>query len=203
MNNTFNLQMFQLPLHVWEGDNLINISDFNMNSIFDIYNFYNLINIDIDFIFVSVIVVTSLGSFIFLIRDNIFKRFIEFIKFKNIITNINDKKGFGLVMILKYLDVQIPGEEAEPILNLAFVMFSFSLLGLFSFISIIGYLLTILVLNNKNLEEKINSRPRIKKMVEFYKKTTLLYIGIDIIFCLLIFLFFIFYGLFILGIILK
>jgi hypothetical protein len=113
--------------------------------------------------------------------------------------NINNTKSFGLPIILNYLGITIPGDDAEPIINLAFSVFTLSLVGLF-FFSIVGYLFSILILNNKNLEEKINSRPLIKKSVEYYKKSSLFFIGIDIIFCIFIFLFLIFNSLFILGI---
>lgn len=93
-----------------DGDTLINISDFNINSIFEFYNNYNLSNIDIIIIFVSVIVLLSLAIASFIFFSKIDKVLIDISKFKNIINkykimdNINDKKSFGLAIILKYLE---------------------------------------------------------------------------------------------------
>ena len=194
MNKTLNLDMNHFGT-------FITSSDLNLDTIDSLNNFCNIINTENIFIFMSVIVV-SLGSLILFsnrMGDKI-KLFIDFRKFILMKNKVNNTKSFGLPIILNYLGVTIPGDEAEPIINLAFSVFTLSLIGLFCFLSIVGYLLSILIITNKYLEEKINSRPLFKKLVEYYKKSTLIYIGIDIIFCIFIFLFLIFNSLFILGI---
>jgi len=115
---------------------------------------------------------------------------------------IKSRNSFSYIIILNLLGIKLP-EESGPIIDYAFSMFSLSLIGLLCFLNIVGYLTTILIINNKIFENKIESRPFIKKMVEYYKKSSLIYVGIEIILCLVIFIFLIINSLIVLGAILK
>lgn len=108
-------------------------------------------------------------------------------------------KSFSYILILNLLGVKLD-EGSEPIFEYAFSVFTLSLVGIFSFFSIIGYLISILVLNNRNIENKINSNRISKKLIEYYKKTSLLFVIIEIILCLFVFIILILNSLFILGI---
>jgi hypothetical protein len=109
------------------------------------------------------------------------------------------RKSFLYPLLLSYLGVSIPS-EAEPVLNYAFSVFTLSLIGLFCFINIMGYTLGIYYLEKLKIEDKTSSNRLLLKILKYFKRTSFLFLIIEIVLCLIVFLFLIVTSLFILGI---
>jgi hypothetical protein len=85
-----------------------------------------------------------------------------------------------LKYILQVLDVKIP-EGSEQITNYAFGVFIFSLIALLAFINVLGYFLSLHLVQRYDI---INKYPKLKFIVNYYEKSTLLFILIETIFCI-------------------
>jgi len=98
--------------------------------------------------------------------------------------NDKDKKdnliqSFTLPFILSNLDINIP-ENASSLTNVSYGVFLLSLIALFCFINILGYFIAYILVLRGDYENKY---PRLKWYINFYKKTTILSLIIEIIFC--------------------
>lgn len=70
--------------------------------------------------------------------------------------------------------------EAEPTLNLSFNMLILSLIVLFSLIDIMGYFISIYLINKYDVEKMY---PRFSKYIRYFEKSRLYFIVIEIIIC--------------------
>ena len=98
--------------------------------------------------------------------------------------------SFSLPLILSYLDINIP-EGSSSITNLSYAVFLLSLIGLFCFINVIFFLLVYIIIQKGNYENKY---PKLKFLINIYKKNTLIYVAIEAFLCLICFLILIFYS---------
>ena len=88
--------------------------------------------------------------------------------------------SFSLPLILSKLDINVTDLDSK-FTHLSYGIFTLSLIGLLCFINIIGYMAVYIFLQEKDYETKY---PRLKKIINYYKKSSLVYIGIEILLCL-------------------
>ena len=112
--------------------------------------------------------------------------------------NLNYNKSFFLPIILNYLNIEIP-DDALPIINFSFGIFLLAIIALLCFLNVVGYLSAIILLNKykDNIEIKY---PRLKKFLLYFENTSLVYVLIDGILCIIFLLSIIFSCLRMLGI---
>lgn len=98
----------------------------------------------------------------------------------------NKKKNLKIVnnflpftLILSKLDVNIP-ENASSLLQLSYGVFLLSLIALVCFINILGYFIAYILVLRGDYENKY---PRLKWYINYYKKTTIIYLILEIVFC--------------------
>lgn len=101
------------------------------------------------------------------------------------------KNSFTFAILLSYLDLNIP-EDAKPISHFSVGILILSLLLLFSFTNVIGYLCSILLLKHYKIGDKY---PKLRKILTYFEKTTIFWIIIDgitgyIVLFMIIFFFF-------------
>ena len=104
-----------------------------------------------------------------------------------ILLNNNNKNkfqyGFYLPFILSNLGVDVYSIEVS---DFSYAILIISVIALYSFINIIGYMLSYIFIQNRDYENKY---PNLKKFVGYYKKSSLIFITIEVIIgliCLLI-----------------
>lgn len=94
-------------------------------------------------------------------------------------SNFNNNKkysqSFLFPIILNYLGLSLP-ENSEPIVQYVFGVIILSLIAILSFINVLAYLIIMYSMNHYNLEEKY---PKLKRIINYYKNTTLLFVIIE------------------------
>jgi len=133
------------------------------------------------------------------ILNNINKFKKKFYFFKNLNKN-KSLKSFNILFLLNLFNVEIP-DSTEPILGFAFSVFTLLLIALVSFINILGYFSALYLLNNNNFKNKISKYTRVIKVLQYFEKSSLIIIGIEVFFVLASLIFLIILSLIILGII--
>lgn len=91
------------------------------------------------------------------------------------------KYCYIIPFIFKTLGSEI-SPEAEPIISFSFNIFILSLIALICFINIIGYFISIYLLEKYKVEEKF---PKYYKLMMYYKKRNIFFVIIEIIICFL------------------
>ena len=82
------------------------------------------------------------------------------------------------------LNIDLP-EDASHTVKFAFGIFLLSLVCLFNFINIVGYLTSIILINKYNIEERY---PKYSKLIRYFEKSSLFFVvfeGIMFIFFML------------------
>jgi putative copper export protein len=108
------------------------------------------------------------------------KIILQIIKMKLPSNRINYSKSFSLTFILNQLDINIT-DNASSLLQFSYGVFLLSIVGLFCFINIIGYILTFYLIQKSNYEIKY---PRLNNFINRYKNISLIYLSIEILLCL-------------------
>ena len=85
-----------------------------------------------------------------------------------------------LKYILQVLDIKIP-EGGEVIANFAFGVFVLSLVALLSLLNVLGYFLSLFLIQKYDLNKKY---PKLNRIVNYYEKSSLFMILIETLFCL-------------------
>lgn len=111
----------------------------------------------------------------------------------------NHRHSFSLIFILNLLNISIP-ENAEPVINYAFGVFSLSILIFFSILNAFLTLISLYYLSKYDVTDKFKSYPKLIKVIKYYEKSSLFYIFIEIIMALIFTLIIILSSLFFLGI---
>jgi hypothetical protein len=93
---------------------------------------------------------------------------------------IKYSKSFSLAFILSQLDINTI-ENASKITQLSFSVFIFSLIALLCFLNVIGFLIAYIYIERKDYESKY---PRLKTLINYYKKSSLVFVIIEGIICL-------------------
>lgn len=91
----------------------------------------------------------------------------------------NYSKSFSLPLILSYLDINIP-DNASTLTQWSFSVFLLSLIALICFINVLGFLFVYILIQKGNYELKY---PRFKKIINYYKKSSILYVVIESLIC--------------------
>jgi len=111
----------------------------------------------------------------------------------------NYRHSFSFLFILNLLNISVP-ENAEPIVNYSFGVFSLSLLVFFSILNAFLSLFSLYFLNKYDVNDKLKNYPKLIKIIKYYEKSSLFYIFIEIIMALSFTLIIIISSLFFLGI---
>ena len=92
---------------------------------------------------------------------------------------INLKYSFIIPFIFLKLGNEIPA-DVEPIITYSFNMFILSLITLVCLINIIGYFISIYLINKYDVE---NRYPKYIKIIRYFEKSQILFVIIEIIIC--------------------
>lgn len=104
---------------------------------------------------------------------------------KNRITHLS-----SFPLIFYNLDINV--NDSDPVIvQLAYGVFLLSLVALFCLINIIGYISSYYLIQKGNYEVKY---PKFARIINYYKKTTLVFLIIEIILCLICLAILIFYS---------
>jgi hypothetical protein len=124
------------------------------------------------------------------IINNIIKYFlIKFLNIKNRIKKFFSSyaiyHSFFFGIILNKLDINLNdlySSNDNSDYNFFFFIFLLSLISLFCFMSVVGYLTSIILINKYDIEIKF---PKLKIFIRYFKKSSLLFFTIDFLFCLI------------------
>nr|YP_009504217.1 hypothetical protein [Lactifluus hygrophoroides]AWX52942.1 hypothetical protein [Lactifluus hygrophoroides] len=95
---------------------------------------------------------------------------------KNKVTHLS-----SLPLIFYNLDINV--SDSDPVIaQLAYGVLLLSLVAFFCLINIVGYILAYYFVQKGNYEVKY---PKFAKLIKYYKKTTLVFLTIEIILCLI------------------
>jgi hypothetical protein len=98
---------------------------------------------------------------------------------------LTNRQSLILPFILNILDINLP-EGSENLTNYAFGVMTLSLVALLCLINILGYFLSLYILDKYNIENKF---PKLNKIKTYYKNTTLIFIIFESLFCIFCLLF--------------
>jgi len=99
--------------------------------------------------------------------------------------NTNYKYVFLFPFIVSYFKKDLPDEITE-IANWNFNMFILTLIALFCFINVIGYFLSIYLINIYDIKNKY---PKFNKIIKYYENYNLLFIILESLICLSVLIF--------------
>ena len=88
--------------------------------------------------------------------------------------------SFALPFILSKIDINVADLDTE-ISKLSYGVFLISLVGLLCFINVFGFMLTYIIIQRGDYENKY---PKLKKIINYYKKTSLVFFVIEGLLCL-------------------
>lgn len=114
---------------------------------------------------------------------SIFKKVEIKTKLYNNLTINNYKYGFLLPIILNYFNIEVP-ENAAPLIHFSFSVFTITTVCLLCFLNVTGFLTAIILIQKYDIENKFKSYPKIIKIINYYKNTTLIFIIIEGLICL-------------------
>ena len=101
----------------------------------------------------------------------------------------NYKYSFLFALILKSLDIQL-SPDASQLVNLAFGTFILSLICLLNFFNVVGYLIALYLVNKYDVETKF---PKFKRIIRYYENSSLIFVLIEGLMCV-VFLFILIYA---------
>ena len=90
-------------------------------------------------------------------------------------------------LILKYFNINI-AENSEYIVNYSSNIFILLLVLLFSFLNVIAYFVSIILVNRYE-SFIVTKYPSLIKIINFYVKTSIFFVFIEILICLIIIIF--------------
>ena len=105
--------------------------------------------------------------------------------------NNNLTSSFMFPLILSKLDINVTDNHSS-LTQISYGVFLLSLIALFCLINIIGYMIVNIIINKVDYEKRY---PRLSKIINYYRKMSLIYVGIDIILCLICLLLLVFFSL--------
>jgi hypothetical protein len=111
--------------------------------------------------------------------------------------NNNYKHSMALPIILSFLDISIP-DNATPLFNFSLGILILAIISLLCFFNVIGYLISIILINKYEIETKF---PKLKRLINYYSKSTLIFVAIEGAICIFLLLCIIFSCLLMLGVI--
>lgn len=97
-------------------------------------------------------------------------------------TNIKITQSFSLLgFVMSQLNLNVD-ETSSSFTQVFYGFLSLSLVALFCLINIVGFMITYILVQNGNYEIKY---PKLKKFINYYKKSSLLYVSIEVLLCFL------------------
>ena len=114
-------------------------------------------------------------------------------KFK--VSNFKFRQAFLFSFILNGLNIDLP-DDASHTVKFAFGIFLLSLVCLFNFINVVGYLTSIYLINKYNIEERY---PKLSKLIRYFEKSRIFFVVFEGLMCISILLFMIVFSLIEMG----
>ena len=114
-------------------------------------------------------------------------------KFK--VSNFKFRQAFLFSFILNGLNIDLP-DDASHTFKFAFGIFLLSLVCLFNFINVVGYLTSIYLINKYNIEERY---PKLSKLIRYFEKSRIFFVVFEGLMCISILLFMIVFSLIEMG----
>jgi hypothetical protein len=112
------------------------------------------------------------------------KKFLVMVQILNRIKNkihLSYSYSFSFPLILSNLDIIVTDSDSF-ITQIFYGVFLLSIIALICFINIIGYLVVYIIIERGNYENKY---PRLSKIINYYKKISLIYLSIEVLLCLI------------------
>lgn len=123
--------------------------------------------------------ITNFLFFLLKKKEKMMKKIME----KNSTILKNDKfYSFNLAWILSQFNLDIDESSSSQLVNFNYGVFLVSLVGLFCFINIIGYIIAYFLLQKVDYEKNY---PRLSKWIDRYKKFSYFYFCLDVTICFL------------------
>ena len=98
----------------------------------------------------------------------------------NINRNIKISQSFSLFsFILSQLNINVD-DTASNFTQFSYGIFLLSFVSLICFINVLGFMITYILIQKGNYEQKY---PKLSKIINFYKKTSLVYVSIEAFLC--------------------
>ena len=116
------------------------------------------------------------------LKDFLIVKQLKMFKIKN---KINLSYSFALPFILSNLNIDVT--NSSSLVQIFYGIFLLSLIGFLCFINIIGYIIVYIYIGNMNYEIKY---PKLTKYINYYKKSSLVYIAIEVLLCFICLLLF-------------
>ena len=88
-------------------------------------------------------------------------------------------QSFSLAFILSCLDINI-NDNASTLTNYSFSVFLLSLIAMLCFLNVLGFLIFYIFVQQGKYEEKY---PKLKRIINYYKKTTIFYVILEALIC--------------------
>ncbi len=107
---------------------------------------------------------------------------------------INYQSSYILGWILSNINVEIT-DSSSQFLQFSYGIFCGSLITLFCFLNIVGYIITNYLFSKVNFEKRFPNSPKIGKYINRFRNISLFYICIDMLICLYLLCTMIFYSL--------
>lgn len=104
---------------------------------------------------------------------------------------INLSYSFSFPLILSSLDINITDADSS-FTQFSYGVFLLSLIALICFINIIGFMIGYILIQRGNYEIKY---PKLSRFIKYYKNSTLIYITIEVLLCLICLLLLVFLSL--------
>jgi hypothetical protein len=95
---------------------------------------------------------------------------------------------FGLILSQLNLNVD---ETASNLTQISYGFFLLSFVALFCFLNVLGFMVTYILIQKGNYEQKY---PKLRKIINYYKKSTLLYVSIEAFLCLICLILLVFFS---------
>ena len=95
--------------------------------------------------------------------------------------NIKITQSFSLFsLILSQLNLNVD-DTASNLTQFSYGIFLLSLVALICFINVLGFMITYILIQKGNYEHKY---PKLSKIINYYKKSTLIYVSVEAFLCL-------------------
>jgi len=111
------------------------------------------------------------------------KYIVELIQQISLGSKINSRNMFVFPFILSKLEIDV-SDSSNVISQYSYGVFLLSLIALLSLINILGYMISYIIIQEHKEKYELKY-PRLKKIIQFYKKSSMVYVSIEIILCLL------------------
>jgi hypothetical protein len=88
--------------------------------------------------------------------------------------------SFTVPLILSKLDIQLSDSDSD-LIHFSYSILLLSLVALFCFINIIGYMIVYIIIQRSDLEVKIQEKyPRLSRYIMYYKNSNIIFAGLEV-----------------------